>query len=220
MQKTTAADRLAPLLEWTTVDQEIEEFNAENRRDYQKRMQPSEVRRRLLAFVESFADDRVSAGKVTTRIPSEWPLLIDTSKAPFRPGLSGEELGAWKVEELRAWLFSLLDGSVNFPLSRLSFRVDRAKEKTRLLVSGPLPQVVLYLAAWLVAEHDIEIAQCEAPMADVPGRHERNWAEWPRCNGLLVAGGRGSGRQYCSDTCKRRAKNPNWKKRQKKEKRS
>jgi hypothetical protein len=213
MTKTTAIKRLTPLLKWTTVDQETEDWNAENKENYSRLMPPSEVRRRLRTFVESFADEKVSAGKVTKMLPSEWPLLVDTSKAPFRADLSGEVLAAWKVEELRAWLSGLLDGSVNYPLSQLSFRVDRTKEQTRLVVSGPLSHVFLYLAAWLVAEHDIEIAQCEAPMADVPGRHERNWAEWPRCNGLLVAGGRGEGRHYCSETCKRRARNPNWKKR-------
>jgi hypothetical protein len=199
--------RLTPLLEWMSVDQETEDWNAENKWKYKKRLQPPEVRKRLLTFVESFTAEKVAAGDITKKLPSEWPLFIDFSKPSFRAGLSNEEIAAGRVEELRWWLSGLLLESQMLPLS-LSFSMDQ----TQLLVSGPLPHVVLYLAAWYVAEYEIVIAQCEAPMADVPGRHERNWAKWPRCNGLLVAGGRGSGRHYCSDACKQRAKNPNWKK--------
>jgi hypothetical protein len=217
MEKTAAA-RLDPLLGWTNVDRAAEDRRAAEDLDYRPAISPTEARRRLRAFVESFAADPVR-GRVTKIDPREWrPWKADP--ASVRTKLSDDELVTQRLKELRTRLLWLLTGQgVSMQLPSLAFRVDRRQGRNTMLVSGEFPEVVLYLAAWLIAKDNVVVDTCHAPRAGDPGRSERDWPRWPECEGLFVAGGRGSGKHYCSKPCKRRAKNPNWKKRQKKEKR-
>jgi hypothetical protein len=150
--------------------------------------------------------------------PREWvPPFLDP--AAFRTDLPGDELVRRRLKDLRTRLLWLLTRQLfAMALPSLAFRVDRRLGRTTMLVTGSLPEVVLYLAAWLIAKDDVVVDYCHAPRAGDPGRSKRNWAKWPECEGLFVVSGRGSKKRYCSKTCYRRAKNPNWKKRLKKEK--
>jgi hypothetical protein len=212
----TATERLEPLLEWMSMDLDIEMWKEEDDRSYRSPLLKGEVRRRLRTFIESFDGDvdsvRAEDSLITGRHPKEWaPVWVPRSV--MRPDVSERDVTLVRLEELRVRLSMILMGdSHSQRLSSLYFRTEHRDVGTALVVGGAFPDVVLYLAARLVAEYDVRLDQCHAPMPDVPGRNDkRDWSTWPRCNGLYVVGGRGSERRYCSGTCKRRAKNPNWK---------
>jgi hypothetical protein len=109
--------------------------------------------------------------------------------------------GAW-VTDLPSLRFGVRGGR------RPSVKVSRLGAKDRrahlapgayvLLVDGTLPDLVLFLAAHLlaVAPGMVAVARCAAPRAS-------EWHE--RCGQFFIQTGIGRPRLYCSDSCYRRA---------------
>lgn len=197
-ERPSAAERLEPLLEWLRVDLEAEKKRRARteRSAFVPKMTRHEMSRQLRVFVESFDAHPLKVGRVL-------------------PGRG------YDLEELQLQLSLMLlhggggredkHGSPVIVMPSLRFLVRLTKDGPMLVVSGTQPDLVLYLAARLVVDEQLDLDTCEAPAAGKPGRQERDWRRWPQCGNLFVANGPGRQRLYCSASCKRRVKeNPKW----------
>jgi hypothetical protein len=183
----TARTRLEPLLDWV---------NDPNR----TAISASAVHQRLAAFVRSF-DGPVRAHHVEMR-PERWP----------KPSLRDDEgRRLTKLEWLAMQFQAALSWQGEFTPTELSFTFERDDDGlNELLVSGPLPEVALYLVVRLVVDEAVRVRVCEAPAPSRSGV-PNDWLHV--CGKLFVVGDSGRGRprgNTCSDACKTRMKNKNY----------
>jgi hypothetical protein len=190
-ERPSAAERLGPLLEWIRIDPEAEaeRWEKTSRGEFVPKMRKGEVMRRLRTFVQSFNGHPLKVGKVTLR----------------------KRLDLDELDELALRLSGMLLHGGGGDLPSLSFQMRLTVDGPLLVVSGSLPDVVRYLAVRLVVDEQLDLNTCEAPEPRRPGRPaDGHWRKWEMCGNLFVAKG---AQRYCSETCKRRAKNPNWRSR-------
>jgi hypothetical protein len=126
----------------------------------------------------------------------------------LRGDLTDHEREQVRLEELRVCLGVVLRGDADVLVT-----VATSGSEGEQRISGPLPDVVLYLAVRLLADSGLTVSRCEAPAAGEPSQPN---AYDRLCGGVFVKE-RAQGR-YCSDACKSRAYAAEKKKKEKEKK--